>query len=480
MTAALDTRYGAGSGAVAPRSWLWLVPVAGAALAAGVLVGVAGQYGMALGVAIPLAVVIYAAPQFGAYMWLAVTPLIVGMERGDILPVLRPNEALLALILVAAGLRIGPALILQRWAVPSFGRIDLALGLLVLTGSALPLFMAFGREVALESDDVFYSMVLVKYCLIYTLFRFTITTEYQIRTCLIIIIASSIPVAGVAFLQVNEALGVPDILYNYYGSPFSGAMEPVTSRGTSTIASSFGVANVMAMTASVVFGWLLVYGQPRVLLLGAGAVCLLGVIAAGQFSGFIGLAVAIAATGYFLKRLRLIGFIAIPVIALAVIMFWSVVDQRLSGFERHSGLPQSWEGRIENLEYFVIPELIENDNWLLGVRPAARIPAPEWWRDWVFIESGYIWLLWIGGIPFLCAFLTFVWVGLRDLNWIIRRKTGFASIAAVASAASLTMIAVLMFLDPHLTMRGGADLFYPLLALALVESSRRNPDRRGS
>jgi hypothetical protein len=457
---------------------LGLVAISLAAALGGVATGLGELMGAAVAIAVPIGLAIYAAPQLGPYLWLIGSPLTVGLARGDILPFVRPNEALLLLILGAVAFRVVPLVLAGRWRLPPLGRFDLAFGLLVVTGSLLPICIRLGRDLPLVTDDLLYSLVLIKYLLLYTLFRLTITTTAQVRVCLVLALAAAVPVAFVALLQVNGLFGVPELLARYYDSPFSGGQgAPVTSRGTSTVASSFGVANLMIHTACIVSGWMIVYGRPRGLLLCMGVVCLFGVLAAGQFSGIIGIAIAITITGWLIGRLRQVMTWALPALFLGAALLWPVLEQRLSGFERDSGLPQSWEGRIDNMERFILPELTSGDNWFLGVRPAPRVEAPEWWREYVYIESGYIWLLWIGGVPFLVAFLAFAWVGISDFSRVCRTRLDAVGIAALAATTGLSIVTVLMLFDPHLTMRGGADLLFPLMALALLRpAARRDPE----
>jgi hypothetical protein len=103
------------------------------------------------------------------------------------------------------------------------------------------------------------------------------------------------------------------------------------------------------------------------------------------------------------------------------------------------------------------------------------VPAPETWRDWVYIESGYVWLVWIGGLPFLLAFVAFVAVGMVCLWPIAVVRRNAIGAAALAAFAYLVVIATLMLLDPHLTIRGSADLFFPLLGLALLRVPDASP-----
>jgi hypothetical protein len=130
-------------------------------------------------------------------------------------------------------------------------------------------------------------------------------------------------------------------------------------------------------------------------------------------------------------------------------------------------VPHSWAGRWQNLERFFFPDLFSGFNWILGVRPAPRVPAPETWRSWVYIESGYVWLLWIGGIPLLLAFAWFAAIALQALRTAMARQDA-AGVAASAAFCFVATLVVLMLVDPHLTVRGSADLFFPLLALAFV------------
>jgi hypothetical protein len=211
------------------------------------------------------------------------------------------------------------------------------------------------------------------------------------------------------------------------------------------------------------------------MLVGAGILFLLGCVAAGQFSGFIGFAIALFVAGLLTGRLGRLLAIGLPMAAIAAVVLWPVLAVRLSGFETPIGLPPSWIGRLDNLQHFVLPELSTGLNWLLGVRPSARLAAPESWRQWIYIESGYAWLLWTGGVPFLLSFLAFAAVALRDLTPVARRRTDAAGVTASAAVAAVATMVVLMLFDPHLTMRGGADLLFPLLALSLVGFGRPAP-----
>jgi hypothetical protein len=440
----------------------------GAAGILGAAVALGGPQVLAVVFALTVVGTIAVRPHLGAYLYLAVTPLIVGMPRGDLIPIVRPNEALLALILAALTVRALVALAHGKPFRLPWDRIDVALLLLATFGSIVPLLLRYGRGLPISFDDVLYAMVFWKYYLVYRVFRTTVSNPRQIALCLWVAMASAAFVALIAILQVLDLFGVPAFLAAHYDDPFAGSGDTTSGRGTSTIANSFGVADVMAMSLAMVLAWLPGASGRRPILLGAGTLFVAGGVVAGQFSGMIGLLVAVLTVSFMTGRLARGIAAIVPVGGMIAMLFWPVIAERLKGFDGPAGLPSSWVGRLDNLERFVLPELTSGLNWAIGVRPAARLPAPEPWRDWVFIESGYLWLIWTGGVPLLIAFLGFAWLAFKDLCRAVRMPVGPGGVAACAGAAGLATIVALMPLDPHLTMRGGADLFFALLAIGLV------------
>ena len=125
------------------------------------------------------------------------------------------------------------------------------------------------------------------------------------------------------------------------------------------------------------------------------------------------------------------------------------------------GHASSWEGREANLERFFLPELLSDDKWLFGVRAAPCVPAPEAWREMVYIQSGYVWLIWIGGIPFLLAFLGFAVFALRRLARIARARADAVGCAAAAGFCWVASMVVMMLFDPHLRSAAGLTCSTP-------------------
>lgn len=439
--------------------------------------------------------VVVARPVRAAYLFLLLTPLLAGFPRGAFVPSVRPSELLLAVLLGGVVLRfLVDALgdgrrpeALQDLRVTDLDRSILAMAVL---SSAIPLAWRAARGYRPLLDDVLYATTLWKYLLIFLLFRMVVVSRDQVIRCVWIMLGVGVVVGGIAIAQSLDAPGVARLLASVQEEPLRAVSN---NRGSSTIGTSHGVADVMAFDLALCLAFWRLQVGPR-WLTGLGAVLFgLACFASGQVSALLALVVVAVVFGWLTGRLGQSVAIGLPAIVVSGALLWPVVRARLDS-ATESGLPDSWEARRFNLTNYFWPELLRGGNWVFGVRPAGRVPSYEPWRDWVYIESGHTWLLWTGGVPLFLAFLWFSRTALRGALALVdpahrrptpgrrptrpapgRRSTGqaddgerLASALGLAVAVAYTVVFVLMVLDVHLTMRGPADALFPLLALVTV------------
>ena len=425
--------------------------------------------------------IVVARPVRAAFFYLALTPLVAGVPRGQPVPQLRLSEALLALLLVGVLVRLltdalggGPVASIRDYRVTELDRTMLAMAVF---GSFVPLAWRAARGYRPLLDDLLYATTLWKYLLVYLLFRLVVTDEYQVRACVKIMLGVGAVVGAIAIAQAVNTPGVPGLLASMQEDP---SRAVANYRGSSTLGTSHGVADVMAFDLSLSLAFWYFRVGPR--WLSAAGISFFGIacLASGQISAALALLVVAVAFGWWTRRLwRSLG-VAVPAGLVAGVLLWPVVQARLTATDS-SGLPDSWAARRFNLTNYFWPELLGGGNWILGVRPAGRLPSFEPWRDWVYIESGHTWLLWTGGVPLLLAFL---WFSRRafvaSLSLAGGRPTTanpepagsgrFASAVGLGAMLTYAVVFALMVLDVHLTMRGPADALFPLLALLTVRA----------
>jgi hypothetical protein len=401
-------------------------------------------------------------PAVAGYLLIAVTPLVAGIDRGTALPALRPNEALMVLAAVALCGRAILRLSVSASPRPRILRLDVAILLVAVTSSIVPLAWLAVRGQQIERDDVLYALMLWKYYALFLIFRSAIRSPAQARICLWLSMAAAALVAIIAILQSLQLFGVEAFLATYY-APYGDVSAVSINRGGSTLSLPIAVADLMIFNLAIAIG-LLKTSRLRWLLFGLASLFVIGVFAAGQFSGLIALLVGMGAVTIATGRIRYLAVLPVSLAAAAVALR-PVIDRRLEGFQSPSGLPLSWQGRISNLENYFLPQLFSHEQWLLGVRPAARVATQKIATGYIWIESGYVWLLWAGGLPLLASFLYFLFAGGREAMAVVRARTDALGAAALAVVAGLSVVGVLMIVDPHLTYRGSADLLFALLGI---------------
>jgi hypothetical protein len=450
-----------------------------AAVGAGALVAVAPVAAAGALILGSVGALVWARPHVAAYLIIGITPLVGGIDRGALLPVFRPNEALaifLGAVLISRGLLRMPAS--QAFRI-SLQPVERAFVIMAVASSIIPIIWLLARGHQLTGDDISYALVLWKFLGVYALVRLTVKTRGQVHRCLQISVIAALIVAVIGILQVlgmvNENTW-PMSLYVPEGHANDLAGGP---RASSTLTLPAATADLLVFNLVITLGMLFQERRRSVWYVAAAGVFVVGVFAAGEFSSALGLVAAVIAVALLLRLPRLLA--AMPLVGtFAIVAMWPVVSHRLQGFASVNGLPESWVRRIENLETYFWPHLWSGPNILLGVRPSARVPVANEITGFVWIESGYTWLLWGGGIPLLLAFVYFAAKTFRLTHRQIRLGPEYVRVAALATYCAMIVMIGLMLFDPHLTYRGSADCFFALLALTVVGRREGSLEERES
>jgi hypothetical protein len=458
-----------GGNAPTPVVSRWLgLGAAGCAVAGGILAVAAGPLIALAAIGVLVLVGIFAAaayrPIFATYAYLGTLPLIAGIDRGHLIPLVRPNEALLVVLL--AGALTGAYL---RWCrgerLPlQLHQLDIPLGIFLLASTAWPLLSMLLRGQTLTSADLAAVLPVCKLVAIYLLVRFTVSTEGQLVRCFRLIIWPGAVVAVIAILQTLHFGPVVSMLQAVWVPDSNSAA--LAERGTTTLASPIATGDyiIICLTLIVCCGIRGLLGRWE--RLGLGLVLGAGVLATGQFSAWISAVVAAALILWRFSGVRHSSLRFAWLVPVVLAIGAPALIGRLQGFSEF-GVPRSWIGRWNNLSNFYLPRF-GFINVLMGVSPDSVLEAPERWRDVIYLESGYLELLWVGGIPLLAAFVWLSVVVLRRTRELMDQPENQRSALGAAASALWVcwwFVLILTVLDPHLTLRGTGDLLFMLIGI---------------
>jgi len=350
-----------------------------------------------------------------------------------------------------------------------FTRLDRSVVILCAVSSIWPLFWMLARSRIPSSTDIFDTIVLWRLASLYVLFRWVVRTPEQVRRSLWILLVSA---SLLSLLAILDSLGIWKP-----GGPWTPVVVDNSSgRGGATLGSSIAVGDYLSYSFPVVLIWMLRRKDHRRVIVAIAGLVFLGILGTGQFSAWIEAFIVVLVVAQYEGQIARLARWLVPITALGAVIAWPVIATRLSGFGS-GGLPQSWQTRINNLSHFYLPQLA-GFHWVLGIRPNTVLPAPETWRAVIYLESGYLWLFWVAGIPLVCAFLWLLKHGFRHTKRVARERVDDdIGVAALATRAALWCLLILTLIDPHLTLRGGSDLFFCLLGLSanLVVSPAHDP-----
>ncbi len=461
-----------------------------AALVVGIAAAQVGPLLTAAVVACGLVGLVTWRPALAAGVWLGSSPLIVGIDRGKVIPQLRLNEAVLAILIVGVVLR---ALIAPRER-SRLHPADAAVGAVALAGSAVPLVVLIERHGRFTFDEFVYALPLVKLALVYLVIRVAVRTSAEAGAALR---AGMVAASVAAVIGFAQSLGVGPVRAMLASGLYAGGLDPgaaiASGRGTSTLGSAIGASGLYLGYLAVAIAWLGRSNAPRRFVGAIIAAMVVGLAGTAQFTAVIGLAVGAAAFWHLsssssprrpgagvsmARRSVLVGRkVSRPVRCGAGLLGlgagWVVFAPRLTALF-HGDVPQSWTERWHNLSTHFLSELGLNTNLLIGVSPVTQVRDPRGFVEWIWIESGYVQIVYTAGLPLLIAFGWMMREHLR-VSWRSRDRPDELGACATAAWVLGVILCVLMVLDPHLTIRGTSDVFFPLLALSVTGAVRAAP-----
>ena len=414
--------------------------------------------------ALALLVVSAYRPILGTFVYIASLPFLAGIERGSLLPLVRPNEAVLVLVLLGglAGwgvrwLRHGSA------SLPAPHPVDGPLAAFLGLYTLWPVCWMLLRGIMPAGGDLAATLPLPKLVALYLLVRLTVRTDDEVTRLLRLVVWPAAAVAVIAVLQVL-AVGPVLALLSTFWLASTDAPTDLSERGTTTLGSPLSTGDylVIALIVIVCCGIRGLLGRRERYV--AGGLLVAGVLATAQFTAWLTALVAgiVILVRFPHVRARVLRLWSVPlVVALLAV---PVVVSRLQEVTT-AGVPVSWATRWDNLTHYYLP-VLGAFRFVLGIGPSSVQQAQETWRDLVYLESGYLEFLWVGGLPLLLGFL---WFSLAVLRAARGGAADTGPRGAVAEALRVVWWTLLFssILDPHLTLRGSGDLLFVLLALVV-------------
>jgi hypothetical protein len=304
------------------------------------------------------------------------------------------------------------------------------------------------------------------------LVRITVRTSAQVLVCSRLIVGGAAGVAVIAVLQALSIGPVTAVLSSWYP-----AWPEQLDRGTTTFANAIATGDYILIGMALLVTLALRGLVGKWTLIGTGLVISAGLLAVSQVSTLLGALVVCGLLVWRSLRARAAALRVAPVVVIAIVASAPfLIGRRLSSLSSGDGgfPPRSWNVRWDNLSYLYFPDLFEKGGFLIGVSPnSVKIP-PDIWRDVVWLESGYLQFLWVGGLPLLAGFVALSW---GVLKYASRLGSRIDSVGACASALFVTwwMVILMSVFDAHLFIRGLGDALFVLLAIVAGRVDQQNP-----
>lgn len=417
--------------------------------------------------------IVLARPIIVCYMLVGAIVLTSGMERGAIVPMLKPNELgfLLGFAVTLLLLLVNRKTQQRGGGYLLFSLVILGIGTLFVPWAAYNL-----RGVNLGTQDLFTLVAPLQYFLLFWIFA-TLPrhSEDRHRLVLWMIVGGSI-VAVVGVLQAADFPIVDNILDRYYPSSHGSQSEE-----TGRVTSLFGAWNATGifLMATSLLGWGVLpavqSSRARFVVLTSMGLSVLGLVATGSFAGMgtlvVGFVLLSVIQGRAGQAIPILIIIAVLVGVLFLVLqpiVGPLIEQRLdyqfSGKGGQDGwIPRTMLFRINVWREFFWPAIRENPVW--GTHPT--IPEGFGWHAY---ESQYIYLLFATGLVGFVSWLLW-WLG--SYVWLaqqIRHMTGIDRFIGTTTLSLFLVMSIAGLTNAVFTFAGSVDYLWILFALTAASA----------
>ncbi|HEY7125721.1 MAG TPA: O-antigen ligase family protein [Ktedonobacterales bacterium] len=424
-----------------------------------------------------VAVLIWARPQWAAYLLAVTFPLTASIVRLPQIANLRPNELLLFLVFVLLLLR----LLALRLPLPRFTWFDAAALALILGGTVIPLAALYGRGQPLESDTLIAALGPIKNYMIFLTLRLALSQVDHIRRTLAIILLTSGIVSLIGIAQALRVSYIVHFLLTYYPTVQVLDSAQTTLRITSVIGGWNDLASYLCfvLLISIAVATTRISIVPGFLFKGVVALDIVALLLTGSLASILGLIAGFCILGvYFGKNsqiLRLLALVGLSVLGAALI-FAPLLILRLQdqfGGGNQGIIAQSLVYRLHLWQTYFLPAIAHQPLLGVGLVIPASIP-------WTTTDSGYLDLLFTGGVLYLLCYIYFTWCCLRGTRQLLKRSllsalapAGADAVAAALAASGLTIVLILLGMnvsEAYFTYTLAASVFWMVLAAAVTVS----------
>ena len=403
-------------------------------------------------------------PTIGCLFLVVAVPVSAGLGRGTVLPLVRPSEALMAVVIV--GTLVHELPIRRRLG---YSALDLAVIAFAIGGTLLPWAVLFlGRQ---SLDTTLWTTVLapIQYLVIFLLFSRLNPSRRSLRLLFILQLAVGTVLAVIGMAQLANLPGVRDFITNTY--PLGGGGVDICQFGvcrpTSLLEhwSSYGAYTMLTYTIALALvatrkagfssRWLSV-------VLGINAVA---VFASQTQAAIIGMAFVTLLVLAHRRHLPRQLLIACLTLAIGLGLFWpqiqARIDQQLAAPGSGLASPESLQTRDRYWNEFWLPVVTEHI-WV-GTGTVVPTEVPD--RLVKFVDNEYLRMGLRGGAVGV-GLLLMVLGSIAVAGWRQRKSPDpmTQAIGAMALAYAL-VLAVMGWTAEYLTFAGVSQLFWMVAGL---------------